>query len=113
MRRVNERLQDILDAIDAIERYSQQGKVVFESQELIQVWVLYYLCIIGEAVNALPENLLDLYPEVSWKQIIGIRNRLIHEYFRIDPEIIWAVTEQDIPELRTVILKMLNELKRG
>lgn len=107
MRKVTERLNDILDAI---ERYTQQGKAVFENQELVQVWILHYCCIIGEAVNSLPEELLDLYPEISWKQVIGLRNRLIHEYFRIDPEIIWAVAEQDIPKLRIVVCKMLNDL---
>ena len=112
MRRTQERLQDILDAIDAIHRYTEQGKSAFENQELIQVWVLHHLTIIGEAVNALPNELLEKKP-VSWSQIIGLRNRLIHEYFRIDPEIIWGVATEDLPPLRVVISQMLIETEQG
>jgi len=53
MRRDAERLQDILEAIAAIERYACQGRQLFDEQELIQVWVVYHLQIIGEAANAL------------------------------------------------------------
>jgi len=52
MRREAERLQDILDAITAIERYTRQGRQAFDDRELIQVWVVYHLQIIGEAANS-------------------------------------------------------------
>ncbi|HIK08926.1 MAG TPA: DUF86 domain-containing protein [Oscillatoriaceae cyanobacterium M33_DOE_052] len=110
MRRTPERLQDILDAIEAIQRYTHQGKSAFENQELIQVWVLHHLAIIGEAVNALPAELLEKKPEMPWAQIIGLRNRLIHEYFRIDPEIIWSIATEDLPPLQIVISRMLVEI---
>ena len=97
-----------MDAIDAIERYARLGKPAFESQELIQVWVLHHLGIIGEAVNALTPELLERSPETPWKQIIGLRNRLIHEYFRIDTEVIWSIVRDDLPPLRTVISRMLE-----
>jgi uncharacterized protein with HEPN domain len=58
VRREDERLQDILDAIAAVERYASQGKKAFEEQELIQVWIVHHFQIIGEAANALsPERL--------------------------------------------------------
>jgi uncharacterized protein with HEPN domain len=110
MRRITERLQDILDAIDAIDRYTQQGKTIFETQELIQVWVVHHCEIIGEAVNALPPELLTQFPEIPWGQITGLRNRLIHEYFRIDPEIVWSITQDDLPPLRRVVSRMLDTL---
>lgn len=109
MRRVPERLQDILDAIDAVNRYTQQGKTAFEGQELIQVWVVHHCEIIGEAVKSLPDELLNKYPEIPWGQIIGLRNRLIHEYFRVDPEVIWNIARQDLPPLKTVVSRMLEE----
>lgn len=108
MRRVTERLQDILDAIDAIDRYTQQGKKAFETQELIQVWVVHHCEIIGEAINALPSELLSEFPEIPWGQIVGLRNRLIHEYFRIDPDVIWDITQEDLPSLRSVVSKILD-----
>lgn len=110
MRITSERLQDILDAIDAIECYTERGKSDFDKQELIQVWVLHHLGIIGEAVNALPNEILAEYTEIPWDQIIGLRNRLIHEYFRVDPEVIWSITQEDLPSLRNVISIMLERI---
>lgn len=65
MRREAERLQDILDAIAAIERYTSQERQVFDEQELIQVWVVHHLQIIGEAANSLSIDLINRYFEVS------------------------------------------------
>jgi uncharacterized protein with HEPN domain len=56
MRGIRERLLDILEAIHRIERYTVQGKAAFENNELIQVWMVSHLQIIGEACNALPER---------------------------------------------------------
>lgn len=56
MRRDTERLQDILEAIANIQRYTNQGKNPFNQNELIQIWVIYYLQVIGEAANALSEG---------------------------------------------------------
>jgi uncharacterized protein with HEPN domain len=111
VRRENERLQDILDAIAAIERYTQQGKPVFDEQELIQVWVAYHLQKIGEAANALSAELKAAYSEVLWSQIIGLRNLLVHEYFRVDPQILWDITQYDLPALKITVYKMLQELE--
>jgi len=61
MRREPERLQDILDAIAAIERYTSQGRQAFDEQELIQVWVIHHLQIIGEAANSLSGDLMNRY----------------------------------------------------
>lgn len=66
MRREVERLQDIFDAIAAIERYASQGRQAFDQQELIQVWVVHHLQIIGEAANSLPDDLMSQYSEVPW-----------------------------------------------
>jgi hypothetical protein len=65
MRREAERLQDILDAIAAIERYAGQGRQAFDQQELIQVWVVHHLQIIGEAANSLSADLMNRYSQVS------------------------------------------------
>jgi uncharacterized protein with HEPN domain len=69
MRREAERLQDMLDAIAAIERYSNQGRPAFDEQELIQIWVVHHLQIIGEAANSLSTDLLNQDPEVPWAEI--------------------------------------------
>ncbi len=111
MRRTDERLQDIVDAIVAIDRYATRGQEVFEHDELIQVWIAHNLQIIGEAVNALPEDLLNRYSEIPWARIVGFRNIVVHEYFRLDLNLLWAIVQNSLPPLREVVNRMLIELK--
>lgn len=100
MRKDSERLRDILEAIVQIERYAEQGKNAFDQNELIQVWVTYYLQIIGEAARATSSKLRDQYSQVAWVETSALRNLLIHEYFRINVEIMWAIVENDLPNLK-------------
>lgn len=111
MRRDNERLNDILAAIAAIERYVQQGRSVFDEQELIQVWVAYHLQMIGEAANSLSADLKAQHPDIPWIQIIGLRNLLVHEYFRVDPQILWDITQTDLQPLKIAIQAIQKELE--
>ena len=108
MRREDERLQDILDAIAAIERYANYGKTAFDEQELIQVWMVHQLQIIGEAANALSKETLDNYPDPPWKQIIGFRNLVVHEYFRVSLNLVWSIIQNNIPPLKLTIERMLE-----
>ena len=109
MRDDRERLLDIQEAIERIEKYSVRGRVAFEQDELIQTWVLYHLQLIGEAVRALSTELTQKHSEVDWKQIVGMRNILVHNYFSIDAAIVWAVIENDLPVLKQQINKLLDE----
>jgi uncharacterized protein with HEPN domain len=112
MRDNGERLQDILDAIENIEKYAAQGRAAFEQDELIQVWFLQHLQIIGEASRALSAHIRKNHPEVSWGKIIGMRNILVHNYFEIDLPVVWNAVERELPDLKikvTAILKRLAE----
>jgi uncharacterized protein with HEPN domain len=71
MRREAQRLQDILDAIATIERYASLGRQAFDNQELIQIWIVHHLQIIGEATNALSSELTGRYSQVPWAQIVA------------------------------------------
>jgi len=88
MRDPKERLRDILED-RSIERYQDGDRARLEKDELLQVWFLRHLQIIGEAARALPEEIQALAPEISWSEIIGMRNVLIHGYFQIDIDIVW------------------------
>ncbi len=108
MRRPKERLNDIVDAINRIEKYSQFGKKRFKEDELVQNWFGSHIQIIGEAANHLPEAVYQDYPDVEWNKIIGMRNILVHGYFAIDSDIIWNVVIDYLPKLKkriSVILK--------
>ena len=109
MRKDPERLQDILEAIAQIEKYAVQGKVEFQRNELIQVWIIYYLQIIGEASSSLSQELTNKYPRVPWAEIIAFRNILVHEYFRVDLKAVWKIIEQDLPALKNQVETILED----
>ncbi len=56
--------------------------------------------IIGEAAGKLPPDFRDSHPDIPWKKIIGLRHRIVHDYFDIDVEIIWQILKKDIPALK-------------
>jgi uncharacterized protein with HEPN domain len=109
MRNDHLRLLDILEAIHRIETYSTQGKANFENQELVQVWIIHHLQIIGEAASKLSKEFCKQSSEISWPQIVAMRNILVHEYFGIDTDEVWQTVEVDIPILKTKISKYIKE----
>lgn len=106
MRDPRERLLDILEAIALIERYAVRGRAAFEQDELLQTWIIHYLQIIGEAAARLGGG-FD-HAEIPWKAIVAMRNALVHEYFGLDNDEIWAVVEHDLPLLKTRIEALLG-----
>ena len=110
MRDDRERLLDLREAIERIEKYASGGRSALEQDELIQTWVIYHLQIIGEAARALSTELRSRYSDVPWSQIIGMRNILAHRYFGIDVDIVWSVVEHDLPELKSRIELILQEI---
>ncbi len=108
MRNNREYLFDIIEAIERIEKYTDQGYEVFEQDELVQSWIIHHLQVIGEAVNGLSKDFRNHNKAVPWKKIIGMRNILVHHYFGIDKSIVWKVVERELPILKRNILKLLN-----
>ena len=108
MRSDQERLLDILEAIQRIERRSPDDKHSLEADELIQTWVLHHLRILGEAVRALSADFRDAHPDLPWSGIIGMRNILVHHYFEIDTDAVWSVLKNDLPALKTKVQKALE-----
>ena len=109
MRDLHERLLDILEAIERIEKYSIRGRGAFEQDELIQTWIVHHLQIIGEAARALPDDFRDKYPDIPRSQIIGMRNILVHNYFGIDVDVVWAVIVNDLPDLKQKTIAIMEE----
>jgi uncharacterized protein with HEPN domain len=100
MRNDRERLQDIQEAINKIEKYAALGKDEFFANELIQSWMLLQLQIIGEAARSMGSVTHTEHPEINWRDLIDFRNLLVHEYFRVDLRIIWKIIEQELPVLK-------------
>jgi len=110
MRGERVRLLDIQEAIERIEKYATQGQETFEQEELIQTWIVHHLQIIGEAARGLSSDLKNQHPEMPWSKIIGMRNILVHHYFGIDVDVVWAVVERDLPDLKLRIETILREV---
>ena len=103
MRDSYERLRDMQEAIMHIMKYTSQGRDLFYHDELVQIWVIHHLEIIGEATRTIPDDFRNLHPEIPWKQINAMRNILVHLYFDINLDRVWAVVEQDLPVLKTSV----------
>ena len=100
MRDDREKLLDVREAIEKIEKYTVRGEQAFKQDELVQTWIVHHLEIMGEAVRSLSPALRNKYPKVPWAKIIGMRNILVHHYFGIDVAAVWSVTQNELPRLR-------------
>ena len=93
-------LLHILDSIVLIEEYMKnKSKEDFKDSLSLQDMTIRRLEIIGEAIKNLPQEFKDNYTQVPWKKISGLRDKLIHEYFGIDIDLVWTIIVRDLPEL--------------
>ena len=110
MRNDRERLADILEALEKIERYTPRGKQAFENDEMFQVWVVRHLQIVGEAASRISVDTQIRFPDVPWGKMIGMLHVLVHGYFEIDLEIVWSVIEKDLLSLKERIQSVQQAL---
>jgi uncharacterized protein with HEPN domain len=108
MRDDRERLLDILAAIDRILAKTELGRAAFEADEMLQVWVLHNLQMVGEAARCLSDEFRLRHPDSAWSKAVGLRNILVHHYFEIDAQQIWRVVEQDLTPLRSTVASILE-----
>ncbi|MBL7188011.1 MAG: DUF86 domain-containing protein [Phycisphaerae bacterium] len=100
-RPVNLLLDDIRDSIDRIEQYTEAMSFeTFASDQKSIDAVARNLRIIGEAASRLPDDFKEEHSGLEWQKIVGLRHRIVHDYFGIDIEIIWHILSKDLPELR-------------
>lgn len=105
-------LEHILQCIELIEEYVQgiTKKEFLESVQL-QDSIIRRIEIMGEAVKNIPKRVKDRYPDIAWKEISGMRDILIHEYFGVDLGLTWKVATKDIRQLKNKILKVKKDLE--
>jgi len=105
-------LQNILDAIAAVETYVQGlDRDGFDKNKLIQDGVIRQITIIGEATKLLSNETRDKNSQVPWRQITRMRDTLIHRYFGVDLEQVWLTAQNDLPILKVEATKILAELQ--
>lgn len=108
MLRDQQSIQDIWNAAQEILNFT--AGMDYESlaaDRRTQAAVLYEILIIGEAANRLSPEFRSQHSSIPWKDIIGMRNILAHQYDKVDTEVVWDVVHQDIPELLSLIQPLL------
>jgi uncharacterized protein with HEPN domain len=107
------RLNDILEAIAKIEERIPKDEETFERDEMLQVWVIHHLQVIGEAARWISDTLRSRRPDVPWAKIIALRNILVHEYFGLNMPQVWTMVQKDLPTLKAQIQSMQESLRPG
>ncbi|MFA4852686.1 MAG: DUF86 domain-containing protein [Bacteroidales bacterium] len=102
-------LEDIAEAIVKVLKYTKtMNYKAFTADDKTQDAVYRNFEVIGEAANQISEDFKNTYPEIEWKKLSGIRNRIIHEYFGVDNEIIWNIIQSKLGDFKISIDDILK-----
>jgi len=103
-------LDDIEESLDNILKYTRgMTREEFLANPMARDAVAWNFEVIGEAVKNLPDDLKARYPAVEWRKIAGLRDTIVHGYFRIDYEVLWGIIETDIPHFHNRIREIIEE----
>ena len=109
MRREILYLNDIVEAADALERFTAgRTRDEFEADDLFRSAVIFKLIVIGEAAARVSPEVRGRHSHVAWQDIVGLRNIAVHGYFSLNLATIWATATQDAPVLRRQIAEILE-----
>lgn len=108
----SEFIRHILDEIDYIlSRISDVDYESFVRDETLKRAFVRSIEIIGEASKKLPEDIRTMQPDIEWRKVTGMRDRLIHDYFGVDYTIVWDVALNKLPELQTKLRALLKQIQ--
>ena len=105
-------IRDIIDAINKTQEFTKGATYdSFQKDEKSIFAVIRALEVIGEAVKSLPVSVRNKYPDIPWKEIAGMRDKLIHGYFGVKIEVVWDTIQSEIPDLKPKFEKILKEVE--
>jgi uncharacterized protein with HEPN domain len=109
-RDIEDYLKDIVENIDKIVKFTSgiSYEDFVNNDEKVYA-LIRAIEIIGEATKNVPQSIRKKYPEIPWKDMAGMRDKVIHEYFGVDAKIVWITATKEIPPLKDKILKVINE----
>lgn len=104
-----DRIADILDAIQAVQQYvvDMDYEAFVGDSKTVQA-ATYELIIVGEAVRGLSVDVRAKYREIPWDKMQAVRNIAVHEYFRVDPTVLWGIISQNLPPLVEPLRRLLE-----
>lgn len=104
-------LKDILEAMEAIEKFVEGIDFDnFQKNDIVSSAVIRKFEIIGEATKNVPETIRIKYPEIPWKEMAGMRDRLIHFYFGVKYSLVWQTIKDIIPSIKPLIYKIIEDV---
>ncbi|MGB3534807.1 MAG: DUF86 domain-containing protein [Microcoleaceae cyanobacterium] len=109
-RKVGDYLEDILEALEsAIEFIEGMGWEEFEQDKKTIFAVTRAIQILGEAAKKVPDSVRSQYPEIPWRAMAGMRDKVTHEYFGVDLRVLWDTVQQDLPPLVGLMQRVIDE----
>jgi uncharacterized protein with HEPN domain len=106
-----ERLLDMLDAIERLQRHANRGRSAFDQDEVLQAAVVRWVEIVGEAARSMSPELLEAHPQVPWRRIAAMRNLLVHAYFEIDTDAVWFAVTNELSGLEIQLRSILQRME--
>jgi uncharacterized protein with HEPN domain len=104
-------LKDILAAIDSIEAFVEGMSIdQFNEDDKTASAVIRKFEIIGEAAKHIPEEIIKQHPDIPWKEMSGMRDKLIHSYFGVDHQLVWVTIKERLPQVKAEIQKIQKDL---
>ena len=106
-------LEDIIDATEKISQFIEgMTYEQFAKDAKTAYAVIRALEMIGEAAKQIPSSIREQYPDIAWREVTGIRDKLIHNYFGVNLEVVWKTAVEDVPNLVSQVRHILNEIGR-
>ena len=101
-------LTHILECIEKIEQYATVGRSAFDAEPMRQDAIIRNFEIIGEATKQLSEEARSTRPDISWREVAGFRDVLIHDYLGVNLNQVWNIINNDMPALKVAITELLD-----
>lgn len=101
------------DAIDRVLQYTESGRDAFFADPMVQDAVVGNLEVVGEAAKRVSPSLQEQAPSVPWREMAGMRDKLVHDYFGVDLALVWDVVEGELPKVRVSISALLDDASLG